>query len=57
VNEGIVEKDSLIMLNITGAGEELFKSRYSLYYLEPSLKFGVTPTAEDVREGLATLKW
>ncbi len=56
-NEGIVEKDSLIMLNITGAGEELFKSQHSLYYLEPSLKFGVTPTAEEVKTGLASLKW
>jgi cysteate synthase len=57
VKEGIVEKDALIMLNITGGGEERFRSEHSLYYLEPSLKFGVTPSPDQVREGLATISW
>jgi len=57
VNDGTVEKDALIMLNITGAGEELFKSRHSLHYLKPSLLFGVTPTLEEVKAQLSTLKW
>lgn len=57
VNDGSVAKDALIMLNITGGGEELFKSTHSLHYLKPSLLFGVTPTPEEVKNQLATLTW
>lgn len=57
VKDGTVEKDAMIMLNITGGGEERFRSEHSLHYLEPSLKFGVTPGLDQVREGLATINW
>jgi cysteate synthase len=57
VNSGTVEKDSLIMLNITGGGEELFKKEHSLFYLEPHLTFGVTPSAEEVQQKLGSLHW
>ncbi|MBK6344811.1 MAG: cysteate synthase [Bacteroidales bacterium] len=57
VEEGLVEKDALIMLNITGGGEELFKRSHELYFLEPSLLFGITPSLEEVREGLDTVHW
>ncbi|PKP03234.1 MAG: cysteate synthase [Bacteroidetes bacterium HGW-Bacteroidetes-9] len=57
VHEGLVEKDALIMLNITGGGEELFKSKHSLHYLEPTLKFGVTPTLDQVQKALTGLVW
>lgn len=57
IADGTVEKDALIMLNITGAGEELFKRQHSLFYLKPALLFGVTPTFEEVKAQLATLKW
>lgn len=57
VQEGIVEKNALIMLNITGGGEELFKSKHSLHYLEPTLKFGVTPSLEQVQKALNGLVW
>ena len=57
VNDGTVDKDALIMLNITGAGEERFKREHKLYYLEPSLHFGISPEASEVNEKLAGLNW
>lgn len=57
VNDGTVDKDALIMLNITGAGEERFKREHKLYYLEPSLHFGISPDAGEVKEKLAGLNW
>jgi len=57
VEEGLLEKDALIMLNITGGGEELFKRSHELYFLKPSLLFGITPSLQEVREGLDTLQW
>lgn len=35
---GRLNKNSYIMLNITGGGEKLFHKNHSLYYLKPSLK-------------------
>jgi cysteate synthase len=40
--------DALIMLNITGGGEERFKKDKKLYFLEPSLVFDLGFTAEEV---------
>jgi len=37
VNENRVKKDEVIMLNITGGGEELFKSQNKIHLLKPSL--------------------
>jgi cysteate synthase len=55
VEEGKVPKDALIMLNITGGGEELFRAEKELYYLKPSLTFRINPDFEEVREKLETL--
>ena len=52
---GIVGKDSLIMLNITGGGEEKFKQENSLYYLEPSLVFDINPDEKKVSDTLLSL--
>ena len=57
LNEGLVDRDALVMLNITGGGEERFKLDHSLYYLEPDLFFGMSPEMEEVKEKLGTLKW
>ncbi|MCB9023965.1 MAG: cysteate synthase [Lentimicrobiaceae bacterium] len=57
VKNGTIDKEALVMLNITGGGEELFKSNHSLHYLEPDLIFGITPTPEEVKEKLSELKW
>lgn len=48
VQDGKIEKDAVVMLNITGAGEELFKQEHELCYLEPSIIFPLNAEPEDV---------
>ncbi len=55
VNNRSVEKDALIMLNITGGGETLFKQEKKLHYLRPDLIFDINPDSEEVREKIASL--
>ena len=44
VQENKIEKDALIMLNITGGGEEKFKKGRQLHYLKPSVVFNLNPS-------------
>jgi len=55
VNENKVGKDALIMLNITGGGEERFKRENELFYLKPSLVFEIEPDFDEVKEKLEKL--
>ncbi len=55
VQHGNINKDDIIMLNITGGGEERFKSEKRLHYLEPSIVFPIDPSEEEVKEKLKTL--
>ena len=48
VADGKVKKDAVVMLNITGGGEELFKQKKTLWYLKPSHVFPLRPELEDV---------
>lgn len=48
-------KDAVIMLNITGGGEEHFRKDKQLYYLKPSLIFGVTFPEEEVKDKIIGL--
>ena len=48
VQDGKVEKDATIMLNITGAGEQRFKREHDVVYLEPSKIFPLNVEAEEV---------
>lgn len=48
VADGKVDKSATVMLNITGAGEELFKQGREMWYLKPSHVFPLTPDADDV---------
>ena len=43
VNKGKVEKDAIIMLNITGGGIEKFKSEHEVTYLKPQIIFPLNP--------------
>ena len=52
-----VEKDSIIMLNITGGGEERFKKDNELHFLKPILYFDVDPNEEEVKTELSSLVW
>jgi cysteate synthase len=55
VEERKLENDALVMLNITGGGEERFKQDRELYYLEPSVVFDLDPDPEEVKKKLKDL--
>lgn len=48
VKEGRVERDAVVMLNITGGGEQLFKKDKELFYLQPEHIFPLSPDAGEV---------
>ncbi|MBU1013984.1 MAG: cysteate synthase [Bacteroidetes bacterium] len=50
-----IEKDAVIMLNITGGGEELFKAERDLFYLKPILVFDINPDELSVKKALEGL--
>ncbi len=55
VGNGTVEKDALIMLNITGGGEEKFKKENKIYNLQPEIIFDIDPDPEEVKEKVGKL--
>jgi cysteate synthase len=55
VKENKINKDALILLNITGGGEERFKSENELHFLKPSIIFDIDPDFEIVKEKLSVL--
>ncbi len=55
VKAGKVQADDLIMLNITGGGEERFKKSHQLYYLQPEIIFPINPDKEQVHQALKQL--
>ncbi len=55
VQEGSLNSDSVIMLNITGGGINKFKEENSINYLEPSLVFPLNPDPEMVKEKILQL--
>jgi len=55
VRENVVDKDAVIMLNITGCGEERFKSEHELFMLKPAVVFGYSPSLEEVKEKIPAL--
>jgi cysteate synthase len=52
VNAKKVDPESIIMMNITGGGEEQFKSGKTLHYLKPSEVFDINPSVEEVQAAL-----
>ena len=55
VKDNKVEKDAVIMLNITGCGEERFKREHSLFMLTPSVVFDFSPSLEEVKAKIPSL--
>ena len=53
--DGSVGMDNVIMFNITGGGEERFKSEHNLQLLKPSLVFDIDPAPEEVKVKLERL--
>ncbi|MAZ93741.1 MAG: cysteate synthase [Lentimicrobiaceae bacterium] len=57
VKNKTISEESIIMLNITGGGEQRFKDESELFYLKPSLVFDMDPKEEDVKKKLNALYW
>lgn len=55
VKNNEIDKDAVIMLNITGGGEERFKTDRDLFYLKPVLVFDINPDEAEVRKALKEL--
>ncbi len=55
VRNGTVKKDDLIMLNITGGGEEKFKRENKIYSLQPEIIFDINPDEKEVKEKITRL--
>ena len=53
--EGRLEKDAVVMLNITGGGEARFKHDKELHFLKPDLVFDIHPDEEEVKAGIEAL--
>ncbi len=52
-----VDRKALIMLNITGGGEERFKAGKELYYLKPDIIFDIDPDPEVVKTEIQKLTY
>lgn len=52
INDNKIEPDAIVMLNITGGGEERFKEGKELFYLTPSEVFDINPSIEEVEAAL-----
>lgn len=57
VRDRKVAKEALIMLNITGGGEERFRKEHPLQYLKPSHIFDINPDPDEVKAILLSLKF
>ena len=55
VRDGKVQKDDVVMLNITGGGEKHFKQERQVWNLEPSLVFPIDADPKAVLEDVANL--
>ena len=57
VENNQVEKDAVIMLNITGGGEKRFKENKEIFFLKPTKVFDINARKEEVHEFLRTLEF
>ncbi len=55
VKAGKVRQDAIIMLNITGGGEERFKKEHKLFYLKPVVRFTLNPSKRQIERKLGDL--
>ncbi|WP_198931731.1 cysteate synthase [Labilibacter marinus] len=55
VRDGLVDKDDCIVLNVTGGGEERFKSEKEIKYMKPHHVFNINPSLLEVEEVLSEL--
>jgi len=52
---GKIENDAVVMINITGGGEDRYKSQHKVTYLKPSVVFDIDPDMETLKGELDKL--
>ena len=57
VENNQVEKDAVIMLNITGGGEKRFKENKEIFYLKPTKVFEINADKEEIKAFVKALKY
>ena len=57
VENNQVEKDAVIMLNITGGGEKRFKENKEIFYLKPTKVFDINASKDEVKAFVKALKF
>lgn len=57
VENNQLEKDAVIMLNITGGGEKRFKEDREIFYMKPTKVFDVDADKEEVKEFVKNLNF
>lgn len=57
VEQGLVKQDAVIMLNITGGGEKLFKATHELHYLKPDSVLPIDANEMTIKKALSALNW
>ncbi len=55
VKNGSINKNALVMLNITGGGELKFKHEKKIYDLKPEIVFDIDPNPEEIIEKVGAL--
>jgi cysteate synthase len=55
IKNNSIDKNALIMLNITGGGEERFKAERNLFYMKPNIIFDFNPDVEIVQKEVSAL--
>ena len=55
VQQNKIDKNALIMLNITGGGEKRFKTEKNLFYLKPDIIFDIEPDPAYVEKRVTAL--
>ncbi len=57
VEQDLVKRDAVIMLNITGGGEKLFKTTHELHYLKPDSVLPIDANEMTIKKVLSALNW
>ena len=57
VENNQLEKDAVIMLNITGGGEKRFKEDREIFYMKPTKVFDINASKEEVKEFVKNLNF
>jgi len=55
VNDKMVEPEAILMLNITGGGENRFKNGKTLHFLKPDVLFEISASENEIHEAISNL--